>query len=158
MVSTPTTKRDVALAAQAAAAQGPTPTHCTDASGARIRTVCVHLTNFAPGCDGMAIDNRKRWATLWGVSPLRAVKATLKRVNRSPQAVRFEPGAAPGDVNLMARPTVAQLDRSDVENQGLVPFATIWTGLTPAEATEALAALVADGWEPSPAAHQSDHP
>ncbi|MBW8815565.1 MAG: hypothetical protein JF588_19260 [Caulobacterales bacterium] len=123
------------------------PTVCTDASGARIRTVAVHLTPFAPGCEGLAIANPKRWATLYGRTPLGAVKATLKRINRPPRAVAIAAGPAPGDVDLLARPTVAQLGKaSDGE---AVPFATFHHGLTLVEVRAALAALVAEDWAPA---------
>lgn len=125
-------KREAARAAQHA----PIPTVCTDASGARIRAVGVHLTPFVKGLEGAAIDNPKRWARLWGVSPAKAVAKTLRRIGVSPRAavVTPEPDAT---VSLSA-------DR-DGE---LRPLATFWDGLTEAEVREALAALAASGWEP----------
>ncbi|WP_337186608.1 hypothetical protein [Phenylobacterium sp.] len=135
--------RAEAAAVAATAAAGAV---CVDARGARIRTVAIHLTGFAPRCEGLAIDNPRRWATLYGVSPERALRALLKRLARAPRAVRFAPGPALGDVDVLAEPTVQAMGRAGPD--ALVPFATVWDGLTEAELTEAQAALIAAGWEP----------
>jgi len=125
--------------AAAMAAQAPPPI-CTDASGARIRLVAVHLTEFARGCAGMAGGNPKRWATLYGVSPRTAVAKTLQRLGVGPRAVQVQPhiaGADGADIDLCA------------EREGqLVPLATFWDGLTEAEVRDALQQLEAERWEP----------
>lgn len=140
-------KRDAHLVAQAEADRQPIPTACVDASGARIRTVGVHLTPFAPHCEGLSVENRKRWAVLHGVSPERAVRATLKRLNRSPRAVRLQ--AFDTGVDVLSRPTVATLHKVADAEQDFAPFAHFTDGLTLAEAQAALDALIASGWEPS---------
>lgn len=139
-------KRAANLAAQAEAAREPLATECTDASGARIRSVGVHLTPFAPHCEGLSVDNPRRWAVLRGVSPERALRATLKRINRAPAAVRL--AAFDTGVDVLARPTVATLHKVADAEQDLAPFAHFTDGLTLSEAQAALDALKTAGWEP----------
>lgn len=150
MTPAPATKRDVALAAQRAEAQAANPTVCTDASGARIRTVGVHLTPFAPGARLLAINSPKRWAVLYGYTPERALKATLKRLGRSPRSMSVAMDA-PGDVSLMGPVAPADLGLISALPDERVPFAIFHEGLTETEAAQALAALAAAGWEPPPA-------
>jgi hypothetical protein len=142
-------KKAATLEAMQAEAAASAPTVCTDASGVRIRTVAVHLTPFAPGCRSLPLNDRKRWATLWGVTPVRAVKATCKRLNQSPRNLTVDTAAqAAGDVALMGAVPPELLELVSARRSERVPFAIYWDGLTAAEIQEALAALVAAGWEP----------
>lgn len=143
------TKRDAALATQAQAARAALPTVVTDASGARIRTVAVHLTPFAPGIGTLALQHPRRWATLYGKSPLQAVRATCARIRQSPRDLVVDTAAqAAGDVALMGQvpPELARLVSDAAATR--VPFAIFWDGITAAEVTDALAALVTAGWTP----------
>jgi hypothetical protein len=140
------TKRNAARAAQAAEDRANIPTVCTDASGARIRTVEVHLTPFAPGVRELPLHHPRRWATFYGVSPAQAVRTTLKRLNQSPRHLTAAV-ETPGDVSLQGAvpPELLRLLSGDPER---VPFAVFTAGLTLAEVEAALAGLVAARWEP----------
>jgi hypothetical protein len=134
-------KRDHAAAAQRQVpAQAGIPTVILDASGARIRTVGVHLTPFAPGVAGLAIDNPKRWRTFYGTTPEKVLRSTLARLRLAPGAVQLAVSAA-GDLDLLAEHEQA------LES---VPHAVFWDGLPEAEARAALEALRARGWTPDP--------
>lgn len=146
------TKRDAAIAAQQAELAAAAPTICTDASGARIRTVGVHLTPFAPGARELPLDHPRRWHVFYGVSPSQVLRATLKRLRQSPRALTAALETAPDldgrvDVSLMGHVPAEHLRQLSGDPEH-VPFAIFYDGLSLAETAEALAQLVAAGWEP----------
>lgn len=114
---------------------------CVDASGARIRTVAVHRTEFAKGCSKLTLADPKRWTTLYGVSPRRALAKTLGALGVRPGAVVVTAqlsGVQGPDINLC------------VERDGqLVTLATVWDGLTEDEVKDAVRQLVTESWEAS---------
>jgi len=147
------TKRQAALEAAQAEAVASAPTVCTDASGARIRTVSVHLTPFAPGARDLPLHHERRWKTFYGVSPGQVVRATLKRLRQSPRAMTATQETPPdlqggGDVSLMGRVPPEMIRQLSTERGEPVPFAIFYDGLTVAEVQDALDQLVAAGWEP----------
>lgn len=138
-------KRAANLAAQR---QAP-PSVLTDASGARIRTVGVHLTPFAPGVKTLPLDHPKRWRVFYGVTPSKIVRTTLKRLGLPARLAR--PGReVNGDVELLAPVPPEELRLLSGLDGELAPFAVFWDGLTLSELTETLDALSAAGWEPPP--------
>lgn len=140
-------KRDAALEAARADAARSRP-GVYDASGARMRTVGVHLTPFWSGAERLPIHSPRRWATFYGVTPNRVVRSALRKLDLSPRTA----GAAetvPGDVELTApiRPELVGLVSGEPER---VPLAIFYDGLTLRELQDALAQLSAAGWEPDP--------
>ena len=138
--------RKIGDAAGASAARTPAP------RTPRTTPIGVHLTDFAPGCAGLAMGNPKRWRTLYGRTPAQALRATLVRLRLEPKAVQV--------CEVCANPK----DSADIElraaapDKTLQPFAIFYDGVTADQARAALAAMVAEGWTVAAAlARQSMH-
>lgn len=127
-------------------------TAANDASAARTWPISVHLTSFAPGCERVGIEDKRRWRTFYGKTPNEAVRSTLARLRLSPSAVTVATQAN-GDLDLMA-PAPPELERFlSSETDGSwdgrpVPFATFWDGLTAPQLQAELETLRRAGWTP----------
>jgi hypothetical protein len=112
----------------------------TDARAARINPViCVHLTEYAHGCGTYSVNDARRWRTFLDRSPEAAMRAVLHRLRRTPHQVRVR----------TEDPPLTEAELAEVAELGFVPVATIWEGLSAADASEILANLAAANWRPS---------
>lgn len=138
-----------ALATRQALAAPAIPTVCTDASGARIRTVGVHLTEFAPGCRGKRLQHPDRWRTFYGVTPAKMLRTVLRKLQLPPGALTVA-GHVNGDVDLLiqVKPEDLRLVSTEADRVERAPIAVFWDGLTEAEVQGALDQLAAAGWTP----------
>ncbi len=65
------------------------------------RHVSISLTPWAPGVEGAAIGDRRRWIAMWSVTPAQALADLCLRLERSAQAVYFR--AAHDDIEILGR-------------------------------------------------------
>lgn len=81
-------------AARAAAASTPTPRPGV------LRTIDVHLSALAPGCDGLPLASDGRWRTLWWKTPKTALRIVLAFLDRRPEQVRLRAIGRPACVEI----------------------------------------------------------
>jgi len=81
-------------AARAAAAPTPAPRPGV------LRTIDVHLSALAPGCDGLPLASDGRWRTLWWKTPKTALRIVLAFLERRPEQVRLRPIGRPACVEI----------------------------------------------------------
>lgn len=81
-------------AARAAAASTPAPRPGV------LRTIDVHLSALAPGCDGLPLASDGRWRTLWWKTPQTALRIVLAVLDRRPEQVRLRAVARPACVEI----------------------------------------------------------
>lgn len=122
-----------------------------DASGARTEPtwpIAVHLTPFAPGCERLRIDDKRRWRTFYGRTPDQVVRSVLGRLSLPPSACQAAREAS-GDIALLSavRPELLKLVSSTPGE--LVPHALFWDGLTEDQLKTCLTDLTGRGWKPA---------
>lgn len=81
-------------AARAAAASTPAPRPGV------LRTIDVHLSALAPGCDGLPLVSDGRWRTLWWKTPKTALRIVLAFLDRRPEQVRLRAIGRPACVEI----------------------------------------------------------
>lgn len=121
-----------------------------DASAARAgqRVIAVHLTPFAPGCERLGIDDKRRWATFWNKPTALVLRAVLTRLNRAPGEITTAT-LINGDVDLLAPPAADLEGLLSSPDDQPVPHATIWDGAAETEVLTILAQLRDAGWAPA---------
>lgn len=100
------------------------------------RHVSIGLTPWAPGCGAAAIGDRRRWITMWSVTPGQAVGALCARLRRS--ADQLTARAALEPIGDAAGPEVEILGDVPGEPDKVV-LAIVAYGLTLDELSTALA-------------------
>ncbi|CAN5889440.1 hypothetical protein BH11PSE1_BH11PSE1_10550 [soil metagenome] len=99
------------------------------------RHVSIGLTPWAPGCGAAAIGERRRWITMWSVTPAQALGALCGRLRR--EAVQLTVRAALAPIGEGADPEVEILGDVPGEPDKVV-LAIVAYGLTLDELSAAL--------------------
>jgi len=137
-------KRDAHVAAIADAERSQA---LADASAARTWPIGVHLTPFAPGCEQLRIDDRRRWRTFYGRTVEEALRSTLSLLRLSPSACSAAQEGTDTVLLAAVRPELLKLVSS--EPGAVVPHALFWDGASLDQLQTAIADLTGRGWKPS---------
>jgi hypothetical protein len=125
------------------------PAVATDASGARrILFTAVHLTPWAPGCEGLDFRDPRLRAELWVKTPDQIVRAVLFRLRRGPRDVSVETGPFEAELIVAAR--------AAIDGEAAPPLAFVSFGPDLADFHRALSSLQAASWRPQGLPFSSD--
>lgn len=101
--------------------------------------IAVHLTELAPGCGSLSLNDRRRWKTFYAKPIANVLRATLRRIERAPDEVTV---GLYGDEPALLVTVPGEA--------GAWPVARFWDGAALNDLAEALAGLKATGWRPDP--------
>lgn len=117
-------------------------------SAPAVRSISVHLTPYAIGCNNLAHDDDRRWKTWWNLPALDVVRKVLARLRLKPGQIRAA-RQVNGDIALSLADQSEILIEGDPANDDPAPLALLYGDLTLGDVEAALRDLHRRGWIPS---------